>query len=95
MPYILKEKRQHIEPGILSLSRLLETKGDYNYAITRLLHTWIEKHGKRYEHVNDAQGIIDCVGKEFYRVVTAPYENKKRKENGPVSSIDKDFGNTE
>ena len=91
MPYILKERRPKIEPLVLELSKVLESRGDYNYAITRLLHTWIETYGKRYKHVNDAQGIIDCVGKEFYRVVTAPYENIKRRENGPVSSVDSDF----
>jgi len=78
MPYILKERRPKIEPLVLELSKVLESRGDYNY-------------GKRYKHVNDAQGIIDCVGKEFYRVVTAPYENIKRRENGPVSSVDSDF----
>ena len=33
--------------------------------------------------------LLNDVQREFYRVVVAPYEDKKRKENGSVSELDK------
>ncbi len=84
MPYIKKEGRERIEPQVNVLSTNLYTKGDMNYAITKLLHNYIEKMGLRYDTLNDAIGIIECVKQELYRRVIADYENLKIKENGDI-----------
>ena len=60
MPYIENEKREKIAPAVIELMKLLQTKGDYNYAISLLIHTYIERNGLRYEHLTDAVGILEC-----------------------------------
>lgn len=44
-------------------------------------------------HIDEEDRLITLglVGAEFYRTVAAPYEDKKRKENGSVSSLDEIF----
>ena len=91
MPYIKKEDRPIIKNIVEELSNVLKTEGEYNYAITLLLHNYIKQKGKNYTNMNNATGIIECVKKEFYRVVVAPYEDEKRILNGSVSEIDGDY----
>jgi len=43
------------------------------------------------EILNDVRGVLTCVQLELYRVIAAPYEDGKAKENGPVSALDKPF----
>lgn len=88
MPYIDIESRERITPAVMELMTKLETKGDYNYAISRLIHTYIERKGLRYEHLNDVVGILECAKAEFIRTVVSPYENEKIEANGPVSELD-------
>ena len=93
MPYIKKEKRNELDNLIDILTCHMVVKGDYNYVITKILHNYIEDTELCYDNLNDAQGIIECVGKEFYRTVVAPYEDKKKKENGAISDLDKENKN--
>jgi hypothetical protein len=88
MPYITVDKREEISPAVMELMTKLESKGDYNYAISLLIHTYIQRKGLKYEHLNDAVGILECAKQEFIRKVVSPYEDKKIKENGPVSDLD-------
>jgi hypothetical protein len=89
MPYITQEKRAVLDPHIVKLCDSLSAdKGEYNYAITCLLHHYISKTGLRYANLNDAMGIMDCAAKEFYRVVVGPYEDLKRDANEPISALD-------
>jgi hypothetical protein len=88
MPYIENEKRAVISPAVMELMKLLKTKGEYNYAISLLIHTYIQRNGLRYEHLNDAVGILECAKQEFIRTVVSPYEDIKIKENGAVSDLD-------
>lgn len=60
------------------------TTGELNYAITQLLIKYADTHGNSYDTFNAIQGALNCVGFEFYRRVMAPYEDKKRSENGDV-----------
>ncbi|KKM24078.1 hypothetical protein LCGC14_1608680 [marine sediment metagenome] len=89
MPYIKQEKRKELEMPLAKLLFKLNSKGDYNYIITMMLHHFIEKNGLRYEHLNDAMGIVESAKQEFYRTVVAPYEDKKIEENGSISELDK------
>lgn len=92
MPYIKPEARKFISPLLEHLLSHIGSFsiGDINYIITKLTHTWIENEGLRYENLNAAIGILDCVKMELYRMIAAPYEDKKAKENGCISKLDGD-----
>lgn len=91
MPYIIEDKRRHLDPHIDSLLnalRELESDdptnvhcGNLNYVITRLLTV---SYGQRYAEINEAVGVLECAKLEFYRKFAAPYEDQKEFENGPV-----------
>jgi hypothetical protein len=72
----------------MELMKALESKGDYNFAISLLIHTYIQRNGLRYVNLNDAVGILECAKQEFIRTVVSPYEDEKIRENGPVSELD-------
>ena len=56
--------------------------GEVNYTITRILDALYGMGG--YYVFNRAMGVVDCVGREFYRRKVAPYEDEKVLENGDV-----------
>ena len=95
MPYIGQPSRDRIDPLLEKLFDRLNTRGDMNYAITRLLHLFIMREGQKYNTLNDAMGIIECVKQEFYRTVVAPYEGKKISSNGYISELDASNGDLE
>ena len=84
MPYIAdKSKRFVIRQKVHALNLLLKNWGDLNYAITKLvMHRWRNK--RRYTTIVGVMGTLLCVALEFYRRVAAPYEDKKKEENGDV-----------
>jgi len=91
MPYITKKQREELDPLINALSKMLldhdtspAVKGEYNYAITKLIHGYINSNGLRYHHLNDMIGVLECVKQELYRKKVAPYEETKILENGDV-----------
>ncbi len=89
MPYIEdQKKRERINKIVEDLTDLTETNGDLNYAITRLFHEETMIRGLCYDTLNSLMGVLECVKSEFYRKVVAPYEEKKRIENGGVSELD-------
>lgn len=84
MPYIPNERRfdlntQRVQP--LSI-------GELNYVISKAVHDYASRKGLTYSVCNEVMGVLDCAKAEFYRTVVAPYEDKKRLENGPVSELD-------
>jgi hypothetical protein len=46
------------------------------------------RKGICYDVLNSVDGILGCAQKEFYRTVSAKYEDKKKDENGSVSVLD-------
>lgn len=91
MPYITQEDREKLDEQIETLATQLHVNnnvGEYNYVISKLIHSFIEQNGKRYQHLNSAVGILECAKAEFIRVVVSPYEDIKISENGPVSELD-------
>lgn len=91
MPYIHKSQRKLVDKlldkviGIVV--RTYPNPGMLNYCITRLIHKYL--YGElSYRSLNEVDGVLDCVKSEFYRQVVAPYEDKKKLENGPVSILD-------
>lgn len=81
MPYIKPEDREALEND---LDRSPENAGELNYIISRLCWYYYEQHGSRYAQINDIVGALEGAKMEFYRRVAAPYEDKKRLENGDV-----------
>lgn len=91
MPYIVKDKRDHLDPAIDDiLNRLRELEsddphnthcGNLNYVITKIL---MKSYSARYSQINEAIGVLECAKLELYRKLAAPYEDQKEFENGPV-----------
>jgi len=98
MPYITQKERDELDPLINKLWELcgqFRVRGRINYCCTRLIHLWcieqmrkIKSLTKKYDIVNDAHGILNCIADEFYNAVVVPYEKLKREENGSVSQLD-------
>lgn len=93
MPYIKEERRgsldDKIDALILQLKLLGCSAGDTNYTITRIVVKAQACPGNgaqtaTYERINRAIGVLECVKQELYRRVAAPYEDKKKEENGDV-----------
>ena len=50
--------------------------GDLNYAISELLVKALDlESDPRYNRINRAVGVLECVKLEFYRRLAVPYEN--------------------
>ena len=81
MPYI--QKRKKFDIAIEELFRTINTAGELNYVITRLIDNFAGSNCS-YEKLNTALGVLSAVDFEFKRRVVAPYENKKCEENGDV-----------
>jgi len=87
MPYIKKEERQELDKLLQPLIDLLKTKGteevdgQINCTFTKVLASLYKP---RYFNYNRAMGVLECIKQEFYRRVVAPYEDKKKEENGDV-----------
>ena len=90
MPYILKEDREKFMDLCDTLGQRAETKGELNYIVSRIIHTYVIKKGIGYTTASEAMDALRDAADEFYRTVLAPYENRKRMENGPVSELDQD-----
>ena len=98
MPYIKQEDRKKFD-DILNLfqqksGKLLQEMdrsflvGELNYLISRILHIWVHHNGLCYTTLNSAIGVLECCKQELYRQIVAPYEDKKKEENGSVSHLD-------
>jgi hypothetical protein len=87
MPYIKSEKRGKYDIALRELVDILkslppeEVDGELNYAVTKILKG---VYPLRYYHINKAIGVLECIKLEFYRRVSAPYEDAKIKESGDV-----------
>jgi hypothetical protein len=89
MPYIKEESRKGYNDlvdqivKILSKDDFVNGAGDINYVITRLIWKVFESD-KCYNMANSLTGVLSCVQAEFYRRIVAPYEDKKKEENGDI-----------
>ena len=93
MPYIKQKDRDkfnHMFLNGINLDTLdavgsrCDNPGDLNYAITTIVHTYLNNKGKNYQHYNDILGALEGVKFELYRRSVAPYEDLKIIENGDV-----------
>lgn len=85
MPYIFQKRRDEI----LINPRDIQSSGELNFSLTRILHFYAESQGLSYRTINDIVGALEGAKMEFYRRVVILYENKKIKENGDVYDLKK------
>lgn len=84
MPYISMNDRTKVRRRIAGPANA----GELNYAITKLFDSYLKHNGLNYQNINDCVGAAEGAKLELYRRVAAPYEDKKREENGDVFSPD-------
>jgi hypothetical protein len=86
MPYIKKERRQLFTPELEQLRVCLRggLPGDLNYLITSLVREYLGSEPD-YGRFNAAVGVLECAKLEIYRQWIAPYEDRKRRENGGIA----------
>jgi len=84
MPYITQAERDRLDVGINHLNGVIQTSGDLNYVVTKLMLHYSEEPKSKYVASVMSIGTVVCAMLEFYRRFTAPYEDKKIKENGDV-----------
>ena len=89
MPYISQINRGKFDSSIVDLSNKIETDGELNYCISKLTHEILIKKGLSYQNINSIIGALECAKLEFNRIVVGRYEDKKIKENGNISDLDK------
>lgn len=85
MPYIENSERLQYNDDVDVLVRKLDGQpvGHVNYVISRLIWKLFFKR-ESYTLGNNLIGVLECVGKEFYRRHLSKYEDKKIVENGDV-----------
>jgi len=88
MPYIKPIQRARFDERIAALAIRINTEGELNYAITKLVHTWLAECDLNYARLNAAIGVLEAAKLELYRQVVGKYEDVKQDENGPVSELD-------
>lgn len=81
MPYIKHEERTQLTKAVP------KTLGELNWAITTLVDEWLSDHTRNYENYNNVMGVLECAKLELYRRIVAPYEDKKKDENGDAYTI--------
>ena len=88
MPYIKQDRRPALDKHVDKLE--ITNCGELNYVITRLIHNYI-REWLSYGAINQVIGVLSCVSMELYRMIASPYEDTKRRENGPVTGLDNDL----
>jgi len=89
MPYIVKDKRNVLDPAVQRLADAFRTldddanfAGNLNYVISTFLLSLYP--APNYQRFNDIIGALECCKLELYRKRIAPYEDIKERENGPL-----------
>ncbi len=88
MPYIKQIDRKKFTVPLLNLSP--KTVGELNYCISMLCHQYMSdtsngnKYSARYQQHNDVIGVLECAKQEFYRRMSAPYEDVVKDLNGDI-----------
>jgi len=96
MPAIKPERREAYRNTLTALLERMSAfndapfgleDGDITYLITKILVCYVKLRKKSYKVLKDVDGILGTASKEFYRQITAPYENQKFKDNDPKDEI--------
>jgi hypothetical protein len=65
----------------------IDSAGELNYLITKLMLTYLATHGENYRIMNEIVGAVECAKAEFVRRKLIPLEEVKRAENGDVFGV--------
>ncbi len=79
MPYISAEEKEFVEK-----TGIYKTAGQLNYRLTRVILSYWVNGPRNYQAINDIIGALDGAKAEFQRRIVAPYEDRKREQNGDV-----------
>jgi hypothetical protein len=82
MPYITEEQRKQ-----LKYLNYPTDAGEINYLISHIADGYLKAFGVNYRNINTLIGALECAQLELYRRIAAPYEDKKKEENGDVYSV--------
>lgn len=93
MPYIEPQLRTKIDETVDELASLIRGPGMLNYAMTRLWHRLLKDSSIRYEHLRNIVGDMVMAILELYRMVAAPYEERKGMEHGWIGLLEDEDGN--
>ncbi len=90
MPYIKQEDRDNCHNALkqFGFDMAADCVGELNYCISKLIHTFLLTYDVNYANINAVIGVLECAKMELYRQLAAPYEDEKKSQNGPVSSLD-------
>ena len=86
MPYIKSEDRKRIMRTEIG-SFVPANAGELQYAIAEMIHGYHMNHGFNYQMSNNMMGALVGAQQEYYREVVAPYEEIKKRDNGPVYEL--------
>jgi len=84
MPYIKNKHRIRHDAQDMIVEQAIQSAGELNYLITKLIKRYLSDKGESYQSYNDIMGAMEGAKLEMYRRLVAPYEDKKIKENGDV-----------
>lgn len=84
MPYIAQDKRKELDEFLNNVVDQQLSVGELNYVITKLLLSFVNRNGLRYDICNSLLGVLECAKLELYRRLVGPYEDAKISENGDV-----------
>lgn len=88
MPYIVRTRREAFQGFLEKVKDLrIDTAGELNFLITKLMLIYLEQHGENYRILNEIMGAASCAQKEFYRRQIVPLEDIKCADNGDVFGI--------
>lgn len=88
MPYIALQRRESFLPLLKLIAETrVDTAGELNFLITRLMLMYLEQHGEQYRIQNEVIGAIECAKAEFIRRKLVPLEQAKCAENGDVFGV--------
>jgi hypothetical protein len=80
MPYIPADRRHEI----FVEGEAPRNAGELNFVITMICFDYLNNQGLSYDTLNAIAGVLSNLDKEWYRRLTAPYEDKKIRENGDL-----------
>lgn len=85
MPYVNKIVRSKW----LNVLNLIEecglrNPGELNFLLTMICRLYLRQHGQGYQNHNAILGVLTAMQHEWYRRLTAPYEDVKIEEHGDL-----------
>jgi len=84
VPYIKFENRVKYDKALNDLSNI-ETKGDLEYCVFRLMQNYRLIHGEKYAQLHDCVYAVQHCSDEFRRRFLDIREDQARKENGDIN----------